>query len=107
MELFLRPNEYQVTPVGASRGTVAIVDGVMFLKYVFSESHVNTSMTVNTIKLRLLNLPRIIEIMSSNIEEFNTYVEQQVIALVARGEASDDQLVSLFQEYKVVNDCDF
>jgi hypothetical protein len=106
-KLFTRPSEYQITSALAPAGTPPMVDGPLFLKHIVSESHIDTNATINTIRTRLLNLPRAMEEFNSDIEKFNHYVEQQVIALAARGETTQDLLVNLFQAYRVAKDKEF
>lgn len=81
--------------------------GAMFLKYIISKSHIGTNTTINMVHFWLLNLPRTMENMNSNIAEFNLFVEQQIIEFAARGQTTYDLLVNLFQAYKMANDKDF
>ena len=95
-KMFLKPQEYQLINTGATVDTPPTMNGPMLLKHIIAKSHIDTNATINTIRLQLLNLPKKMETMRSNIQEFNMYVEQQIIALTARGQVTKDLLVNLF-----------
>lgn len=81
--------------------------GLMLLRVIIRESHVDTNATSMTIRLHLSQLDKYMLSVNSDIEKFNQYVHTQVQMLAARGESSSDLLTNLFKGYNVVQDHEF
>ena len=81
--------------------------GVLFLKVILRESHIDTRATVRHIRAKLNSLPLYMPSIQFNITAFNRYVLDLLEQLNARGEHTQDLLTNLFEAYKTVNDKDF
>ena len=84
-----------------------IPSGPLLLKIIIRESHIDTNATSSAIRLRLSNLDTYINNINDNIPKFNIYVREQMTALAARGQTSDDLLTNLFKGYLAVTDRNF
>ena len=81
--------------------------GPLLLKVIISESHLDTSATILTIRTNLHKLHEYLPSVGHDIVKFNRYVEHQVLALRARGHHSTDLVVNLFEAYKTSSDKNF
>ena len=84
-----------------------IPSGPLFLKIIIRESHIDTNATASAIRLKLSNLDVYMGTINDNIPKFNIYVKEQITALAARGQTSDDLLTNLFKGYLAVTDRNF
>lgn len=98
-KLLLDQEEYSFDVQG-----VKVQDGATMLKVMIARVLVDTRSTVSIIRLQLQNLPAKMLEFNSNIEDFNSFVKKQMIALSTRGESTSDILVSLFKGYLAVSD---
>lgn len=83
------------------------MSGGCFLKIVIRESHLDTNATISTLRLNLCNLDAYVRDNGTDIAAFNTYVQNQIDGLSARGETTDDLIVNLFKGYKEIKDENF
>ena len=81
--------------------------GTLLFKVVVRESYVDTNATTTSIRNRLSSLDLYMPTINSNIKLFNTYVKQQLEALSARGETTQDLLTNLFKGYLAASDRQF
>ena len=81
--------------------------GLLLLKVIIRESHVDTNATSASIRLKLMGLDNQMAVMGFNITKFNEYVMLLVQSLAARGERSDDLLINLFKGYLAAPDKEF
>jgi hypothetical protein len=83
------------------------VSGTALLKVIIRESHIDTRGSVRHIRANLSSLPTYLATVNYDIIKFNQYVREQLDALNARGETTQDLLANLFQTYKTCKDKDF
>jgi hypothetical protein len=81
--------------------------GLLLLKVVIRESHIDTNATTKFIRERLSSLDTYMKSISSDVEKFNQYVKDQLNSLAARGQATQDLLANLFKGYKAASDKKF
>ena len=81
--------------------------GTLLFKVVVRESYVDTNATTSAIRSRLSSLDLYMPTINSNIKLFNTYVKQQLEALAARGETTQDLMTNLFKGYLAASDRQF
>jgi len=79
----------------------------MYYKGLISTVEVETKATVAFIRTKLTNLKGKIKEMNFDIDQFHSYVEQQVTSLASHGKISEDLTVYLFQAYETVPDDEF
>lgn len=87
--------------------TIVKTSGVLLLKLIISESHVDTNATATTIRLHLSQLDKYMVSVNSDIEKFNQYVARNVQMLQALGQTSNDLLTNIFKGYHCVQDQGF
>ena len=75
--------------------------GALLLKFVIMVSHVDTSVTITSVRTKLSSLDKSMREHDSDIEKFNEYVIELENKLQARGQITQDLLVNLFKGYKV------
>ena len=80
------------------------VSGTCLLKIIIRESHIDTNATTSFIRDRLSKLDEYIKTIGSDIDKFNTYVNNQLDSLHARGEDTSDLLTYLFKGYFAASD---
>ena len=81
--------------------------GVLLLKVIIQESHIDTNATTSAIRHALATLDSYMPVVSYDITKFNQYVRTQLEALQARGETTQDLTTNLFRAYLTVKDKDF
>jgi hypothetical protein len=81
--------------------------GVLLLKVIIREAHIDTNATVRHIREKISSLNEHIATIAHDIDKFNTYVINLVNGLRARGHVSSDTLANLFKAYKAVPDKEF
>lgn len=82
-------------------------NGPLFLKTIIGVAHIDTRATAAHIRQSMAKLPAKIASLNYDITKFNEYVTLQRNALLARGEASTDLLVNIFDAYDTVPDVAF
>lgn len=97
--------DYMVT--NPANVDIAKPSGVLLLKVIIRESHVDTNATSMTIRLLLSQLDQYMVTVGSDIDKFNQYVALKVQMLRARGESSTDLLTNLFKAYNAAQDPEF
>ena len=78
--------------------------GVVLLKIIIRESHLDTNATTNQIRTKLSNLDSYILTVDSDIGRFNQYVKLLIQSLTARNQTTSDLLINLFKGYGSVSD---
>ena len=81
--------------------------GVLLVKVLVREAHLDTNATVTRIRTEIANLDQYMIKIKGNVMKFNLHVEELVNQLRARGEESNELLTNLFQAYKMCNDDPF
>jgi hypothetical protein len=81
--------------------------GVLLLKVIIRESHLDTNATISNIRTNLSNLDEYMLKIGGDITKFNTYVKELIDQLTARGETTTDLLINLFKGYLAVEDKSF
>jgi hypothetical protein len=81
--------------------------GILFLKIVVRESHIDTNATTSTIRDQLIDLHAYLAQVNFDVSKMNQHAQQLLEALRARGETTQDLLNNLFKAYKTVQDEDF
>ena len=81
--------------------------GVLLLKTIIQQSHIDTNATTSAIRHALATLDSYMPVVSYDITKFNQYVRTQLEALQARGETTHDLTTNLFRAYLTVKDKDF
>ena len=84
-----------------------IPDGLLFLRVIIRESHLDTNATSTQIREALTRLDDSMGQYGSDIARFNEHVKSLVLSLAARGETSSDLLVNLLKGYKACSDTEF
>lgn len=84
-----------------------IKSGVMLLKVIIRESHIDTNTMTSQIRTNLSELDQYMTSINSNISVFNENVRIQVQSLAARGQTTSDLLINLFKGYAVASDQEF
>jgi hypothetical protein len=82
-------------------------DGLLYFKVIEGLAHVDTCATVTVICRRLSSLDHKIADVQDNIVQLNLFIKAQQDALTARGEQSEDLLLSLFTAYMTCSDSEF
>jgi hypothetical protein len=85
----------------------AIPSGVLLLKIVIRESHIDTNATVRHLREKISSLDTFIATIGHDVEKFNAHVITVINGLKARGHTSQDVLANLFKAYKAVPDKEF
>ncbi len=81
--------------------------GVLFLKVVIRESHIDTNATTSWIRQQLSSLDVLMVTAGYDIEKLNSHVMDLVQGLQARGQVTNDLLANLFKGYKAAQDKEF
>ena len=81
--------------------------GTCLLKVIIQESYIDSNATVSVLHQNLTNLASYMKKVDLDIVEFNKYIDMQVKALTARGQATNDLLTNLFTSYKAASDKKF
>ena len=81
--------------------------GVLLLKVIVRESHIDSNATASLIRTQLARLDSYISDVGNDITKFNAHVKLLMQGLRARGETSTDLLVNLFTGYKSASDQEF
>ncbi len=81
--------------------------GVLLLKTIIQQSHIDTNATTSAIRHALATLDTYMPVVSYDITKFNQYVRTQLEALQARGETTHDLTTNLFRAFLTVKDKDF
>jgi hypothetical protein len=98
-------SDYHLPSIVSSQGPVPA--GLLLLKLIISQAHVDSQATVLHIQTLLTLLDTKMIELDLNIETFNQYVKAQIKNLLAWGETSSDLLINLFKGYKVADDVEF
>ena len=85
----------------------AIPTGILLLKIVIREAHIDTNATVRHLREKISSLDDFIATIGHDIQKFNAHVVNIVNGLKARGHTSQDILANLFKAYKSVPDREF
>jgi hypothetical protein len=88
-------------------GDDRVISGILFLKTIVRESHIDTNATVTTIRKQSINLPRYMLEVICHVEKLNLHTQLLLEALCAQGETTNDLLNNLFRAYKTVKDQEF
>ena len=78
--------------------------GILLLKVIIQESHLDTNATTNSIRTQLSNLDEYITTIGCDIIKFNEHVKCLLEQLNARGGETQDLLTNLFKAYMSVKD---
>ena len=97
--------DYHLPPPGGLGDSIP--SGPLLLKCIIRKAHVDTMATVCHIRFALGKLDEKMLELDSNIPAFNLYVKNQVRALEARGETTQDLIVNLFKGYASAEDVEF
>ena len=81
--------------------------GILLLKIIIRESHLDTNTTTNLIRTQLCNLDEYIITIGCDIIKFNEHVKRLLEQLKARGGEPHDLLTNLFKAYASVKDTRF
>ena len=81
--------------------------GILLLKIIIRESHLDTNATTNSIRTQLSNLGEYITTIGCDIIKFNKHVKRLLEQLNARGGETHDLLTNLFKAYVSVKDAHF
>ena len=81
-----------------------IPSGNLLLRVMIRESYVDTQATATAIRLKLSNLDSYIASVDHNVNKFNSFVKQQLAALAAHGQTTNDLLTNLFKGYSACSD---
>ena len=81
--------------------------GILLLKIIISESHLDTNATTNSIRTQLSNLDEYITTIGCDFIKFNKHVKRLLEQLKARGGETHDLLTNLFKAYISVKDAHF
>ena len=81
--------------------------GILLLKIIITESHLDTNATTNLIRTQLSNLDEYITTIGCDIIKFNEHVKRLLEPLNARGGETHDLLTNLFKAYVSVKDAHF
>ena len=81
--------------------------GILLLKVIIRESHLDTNTTTNSIRTQLSNLDEYITTIGCNIIKFNEHVKHLIEQLNAHGGETQDLLTNLFKAYVSVKDACF
>ena len=81
--------------------------GILLLKVIIQESHLNSNITMNSIRTQLSNLDEYITTIGCNIIKFNEHVKCLIEQLNAHGGETQDLLANLFKAYVSVKDAHF
>ena len=81
--------------------------GILLLKVIIRESHLDTNATMNSIRTQLSNLDEYIATIGCDIIKFNEHVKHLLEQLNARGRETQDLLTNLFKAYMSVKDVCF
>ena len=81
--------------------------GILLLKVIIRESHIDTNATTTSIRNKLSSLDEYISKIGQDITKFNGYVQTQLTALETCGETTMDLLANLFKGYLACSDKNF
>ena len=81
--------------------------GILLLKIITRESHLDTNATTNSIRTQLSNLDEFISTIGCDIIKFNEHVKHLLEQLNARGGETHDLLTNLFKAYVSIKDARF
>ena len=81
--------------------------GILLLKIIIRESHLDTNATTNSIRTQLSNLDEYITTIGCDIIKFNEHVKRLLEQLKTRGGETHDLLTNLFKAYISVKDAHF
>jgi hypothetical protein len=82
-------------------------DGPCYLKVILMKFYVETNATNFYLRQSLLQLPKKMEELKSNVPAFNDHVQAITVDLAAGGQESSDLLVYLFLAYLTIKDSNF
>lgn len=85
----------------------AIPTGILLLKVIIREAHIDTNATVRHLREKISSLDDFIATIGHDVEKFNAHVINIVNGLKARGHTSQDVLANLFKAYKSIPDKEF
>ena len=81
--------------------------GILLLKIIIRESHLDTNATTNSIRTQLSNLDEYITTIGCDIIKFNEHVKHLLEQLNARGGETHNLLTNLFKAYGSIKDARF
>lgn len=102
-KILVHKKEYLVTDPDDADGD-SKPSGVLLLKLIIRESHVDSNASTTSIRTKLSKLDEYMAKSGSDITKFNQYVLLLLSALSARGERTEDLLVNLFKGYAAASD---
>ena len=81
--------------------------GVLFLKVLIRESHIDTNTITRHIRKKLSELDKYLKTVGYNVVQLNDHAKDLMNSLRARGESSTDLVSNLFKAYKSAHDKNF
>jgi hypothetical protein len=78
--------------------------GILLLKVLIHESHLDTNATASSVRTQLSELDTYLPTIGHDITKFNQYVKLSLEGLLARGETTTDLLTNLFKGYLTSSD---
>ena len=81
--------------------------GILLLRVIIRESHLDTNATTNSIRTQLSNLDEYITTIGCDIIKFNEHVKRLLEQLNAHGGETQDLLTNLFKAYVSIKDVRF
>jgi hypothetical protein len=78
--------------------------GILLLKVIVRESHIDMNATTTYIRDQLSRLDEFLPLIDYDIGKMNLHVQSLIEALNARGETTTDLLTNLFKGYKAAKD---
>ena len=78
--------------------------GILLLKVIVCESHIDTNAMTTYIRDQLSRLDEFLPLIDYDIGKMNLHVQSLIEALNARGETTTDLLTNLFKGYKAAKD---
>ena len=86
---------------------MGLSSGVVLLKIIIRESHIDTNATTMHIREKLSELDKYLETVGYNVVNLNDHAKDLMNSLRARGESSTDLVSNLFKAYKSAPDKNF
>ena len=81
--------------------------GVMLIKLIVKEAHIDTNATLTRIRNEISNLDEYMIKIEYDVSKFNLHVQELMSQLSSRGAESNELLNNLFKAYSVCNDENF
>ena len=84
-----------------------VQDGALFFRVLIGKCYVDRNATIEQLQRSLRNLPAYMTSISSNISEFNIYVEDITNSLAARSVEYMGIITVLYNRYQAANNAKF